>query len=82
MTTTVKIGDQVFSKEGGTMFGAVRGVSPHALEIYVEGAGDYRVPGEAVVSVHDGKVILELGKLEDSLRKAIASAHKKEEPHT
>ncbi len=77
--TTVRIGDQVYSKEGGTMFGAVRVVHAHGLQVYVENAGDFEVKAEAVKSVHDGKVLLSLEKLDATLRAAIARAHEQEQ---
>ena len=82
MTPNVRIGDQVYVKEGSTMFGAVRGVDPHGLTIYVENAGDFRVPSDAIRTVHDGKVLLEAARLPEPLRNAIARAHEKEQPHT
>lgn len=74
----VKIGDQVYTKEGGTMFGAVRVVHAHGLQIYVENSGDFEVKAEAVKAVHDGKVLLSIEKLDSSLRTAIARAHQQE----
>ena len=72
---SVRIGDQVYVKEGGVMFGAVRAVHRHGLQIYVENSGDFEVPADAVRSVHDGKVLLALDKLGATLRTAIAHAH-------
>lgn len=71
----VQVGDQVYLEEGGTMFGAVRGVQRHGLHIYVENAGDFDVRADAVKSIHDGKVVLAEAKLGPSLRTAIAHAH-------
>lgn len=76
---TVRIGDQVYVKEGGVMFGAVRAVHRHGLQIYVENSGDFEVPADAVKSVHDGKVLLTIDKLGASLRTAIAHAHQSED---
>jgi hypothetical protein len=46
----IEIGDQVYVVEGGEKFGAVRGYMPqaNALVIYIENAGDFVVPLEAV----------------------------------
>jgi hypothetical protein len=74
----VKIGDQVYIKEGGTMFGAVRVVHAHGLQVFVENAGDFEVKAEAVKAVHDGKVLLALEKLDSALRTAISRAHQQE----
>ena len=69
-----------FAADGGEEFGAVRQVSPHELVIYVENAGDFTVPLEAVESVHSEKVILNCRKLDSRLRKAIGHAHDQEKP--
>jgi hypothetical protein len=78
----IEIGFQVYAAEGGETFGAVRGYVPqaNALVIYVENAGDFDVPLEAVQRVHDGKVIVDVGRLDARLRGAIAHAHDREEP--
>ena len=78
----IEIGFQVYLVEGGEEFGAVRGYVPNtnALIIYVENAGDFEVPLEAVHRVHDGKVILDATRLDARLRQAIAHAHDREEP--
>jgi hypothetical protein len=78
----IEIGFQVYAVEGGEMFGAVRGYAPeaNALVIYVENAGDFEVPMSAVQRVHDGKVILDVERLDARLRDAIAHAHDREEP--
>jgi hypothetical protein len=80
--TEVEIGYQVYVSEGGEEFGAVRDVAPHELVVYVENAGDFKVGADAVKSVHDGKVILDAGRVHPALREAIAHAHDREEPHT
>jgi hypothetical protein len=78
----IEIGFQVYGVEGGEEFGAVRGYMPNvnALVIYVENAGDFVVPLEAIQRVHDGKVIVDVGRLDPRLREAIAHAHDREEP--
>jgi hypothetical protein len=78
----IEIGFQVYLVEGGEEFGAVRGYVPNtnALIIYVENAGDFEVPLEAVHRVHDGKVILDATRLDARLRRAIVHAHDREEP--
>lgn len=75
----VQVGDQVYLKEGGTMFGAVRAVHKHGLQIYVENSGDFEVGAEAVTAAHDGKVVLAHEKLGAGLRTAIAHAHMNED---
>ena len=78
----IEIGFQVYLVEGGEECGAVRGYMPgsNSLVIYVENAGDFVVPLETVRRVHDGKVILDAGRLDERLRQAIAHAHDCEEP--
>jgi hypothetical protein len=81
MRHDIKIGYQTFVSDGGEEFGAVRAFSPGGdLVIYVENAGEFIVPVDAVESVHSQKVILACGKLDDRLRKAIGHAHDAEEP--
>ena len=61
MREEIAIGDQVFVADGGEVFGAVRRVAPYGrpeLVIYVENAGDFVVPLEAVEAVHSQKVIV------------------------
>ena len=83
MRDAIMVGDQVFVADGGEVFGAVRQVAPHGrpeLVIYIENAGDFVVPIEAVEAVHAQKVIVNCRKLEQRLREAIGHAHDAEEP--
>jgi hypothetical protein len=83
MREEIAVGYQVFVADGGEVFGAVRQVAPHGrpeLVIYVENAGDFVVPFEAVEAVHSQKVIVNCEKLEQRLREAIGRAHDSEEP--
>jgi len=83
MPDRIEVGFQAFVSDGGQEFGAVRQVSPNgepALVIYVENAGDFLVPLDAVAAVHSQKVIFECGKLEPRLRRAIGHAHDAEKP--
>lgn len=66
---------QTFVSGNDTAFGAVRAVSPRELVIYVENAGEFTVPADAVQAVHLQKVILDGDKLEPRLREAIRHAH-------
>ena len=78
MPQDIQVGYQAFISDGGEEFGAVRQVRPNgepALVIYVENAGDFLVPLEAVSAVHSQKVILECSKLDMRLRRAIGHAH-------
>jgi hypothetical protein len=82
---TIGLGFQVYAKEGGEEFGAVRAVRPGGraeLVVYVENAGDFSVPFHAITAVHDGKVILDMSAVESALREAVRHAHERELPHT
>jgi len=78
----VKVGFQVYLGEGEDPFGAVRAVVPGeaSVVVYVENGGDFRVPRAAIRAVHDGKVILDVARLDPGMREAIAHAHDREEP--
>jgi len=80
MREDIQVGYQAFVSDGGEEFGAVREVSPTELVIYVENAGDFRVPRGAVEAVHSQKVVLSCAKLDRRLREAINHAHEAEEP--
>ena len=78
MSENIEVGFQAFISDGGEEFGAVRAVAPGGrseLVIYVENAGDFAVPLDAVESVHSGKVIFNCAKLDHRLRRAIGHAH-------
>jgi hypothetical protein len=74
----VEIGFQVYLQEGGEEIGAVRDVAPDHVVVYVEGSGDFVVQGPAVVSAHDGKLILDPAMLTQQMREATAHAHDRE----
>jgi hypothetical protein len=83
MPEHIEVGYQVFASDGGEEFGAVRQVMPAGrpeLVIYVENAGDFVVPFDAVEAVHSEKVILNCRKLDRRLRQAIGHAHDAEKP--
>jgi hypothetical protein len=83
MQDKIEVGFQTFVADGGEEFGAVRAVHTHGraeMVIYVENAGDFTVPIEAVEAVHSGKVILNCAKLDRRLREAIGHAHDAEKP--
>jgi len=74
----VQVGDQLFLDEGGEEIGAVRKVTPDHLVVYVEGAGDFTVPGPWVRAVHHGKVVLDKDKIDERLLAAATAAHERE----
>ena len=79
MHQQIQLGDQAFVSDGGEEFGAVRQIFPESVVVYVENAGDFLIPLEAVESVHSKKVIFTCGKLGAPLRQAIGHAHDAEE---
>lgn len=84
MREAIQQGFEVFVSDSPKAFGAVRQISPHGrpeLVVYVENAGDFFVPLDAVEAVHGQKVILTCGKLDLRLRRAIGHAHDAEDPN-
>jgi hypothetical protein len=84
MTETIREDFEVFVHDGDVAFGAVREVRPGGrpeIVIYIENAGDFIVPLSAVRDVHDEKVILDCGKLDHKLKRAIGHAHAVEDPN-
>jgi hypothetical protein len=75
---SVSIGDQVFVGDALEEVGAVRQVARDHLLVYIENSGDFRIDGLSVLSVHDGKVILDPTKLDPELKAAISHAHEHE----
>jgi len=71
----------VYVHDGDVQVGSVRDLSRHKLVIYVENAGDFDVPLSAIKEVGSDKVVLDCGKLELSLRRAIGHAHDAEDPN-
>jgi hypothetical protein len=80
MTSVIEIGFQAFISDGGEEFGAVRDVSARGITVYVENAGDFFVPFDAIEAVHSQKVIVRCSKLDRQLRTAIGHAHDAEVP--
>jgi len=80
MAEAVEEGFDVFLHDGDKAVGAVRAVSPKAITIYVENAGDFDVPRSAIRGVHDEKVVLDATKLDRKLMDAIRKEHNREDP--
>ena len=74
----VREGFDAFVHDADKSFGAVREVGRGRIVVYVENAGDFAIPLSAVKEVHDEKVILDCGKLDIDLRRAIGHAHEAE----
>ena len=75
----IEVGFQAFAKGSEEEFGAVRQVRPQDIVIYIEDAGDTIVPLSAVTEVVEGKVIVDTQRLDEAVRRAIASAHRDED---
>lgn len=80
MREDIREGFDVFLKDGGKAFGAVRQVRSGEIVVFVENAGDFEIPLSEVAEVHDEKVILDAGRLDRRLLDAIAHAHGREDP--
>ena len=80
MSERIEVGYQAFVADGGEEFGAVKQVFNDGLLVYVENAGDFPVPLEAVTAVHSQKVIFDCNKLSPHLRRAIKHSHDDEVP--
>lgn len=81
MSERIEEGFMVFvADDGSEGIGAVRQVNSQALVVYVENAGDFIVPLTAVKKVHSQKVILDPGRLDRTMLKAIGHAHDREDP--
>lgn len=74
----IRGGFDVFVHDAAKSFGAVREVRHGRIIVYVENAGDFTIPLSAVKEVHDEKVVLDCGKLDIDLRRAIGHAHESE----
>jgi len=75
MREPIEVGYEAFVSDQEEKFGAIRAVSPRELTVWVEHAGDFTVPIEAVVSVQSEKVTFDCSKLNHELRVAIGHAH-------
>lgn len=78
----INVGDQLFLRDGGDEFGAVREVAPDGrpeIIVYVENGGAFTVPLTAVTAVHDGKVMVDPEKLPVDVQVAIRHAHDSEQ---
>ncbi len=70
---------EVFAREGATGVGAVRQVFADHIVVYFQGFGEQRIVKSQIASVHDGKVLLNVGALPDDVQAAIAKAHEAED---
>ncbi|HVY37475.1 MAG TPA: hypothetical protein VHM31_06055 [Polyangia bacterium] len=77
LKSQIEVGFQVFTKDGGEEIGAVRDLCGKRPEIvvYVENAGDFTVPADAIRAVHYQKVIVDPAQLPVEMRRALRGAH-------
>ncbi|OLE63206.1 MAG: hypothetical protein AUG04_06380 [Deltaproteobacteria bacterium 13_1_20CM_2_69_21] len=75
----IEVGYQAFAKGSEEEFGAVRQVRPQDLVVYIEDAGDTIIPIAAVTDVVEGKVIIDIQRLDETVRRAIENAHRDED---
>jgi hypothetical protein len=80
MHEKIREGFDVFLHDGGDSVGAVRRVHKQGIMVYVEDAGDYEVPLDAIVDVDAEKLILDSGKLDSRMLDAIRRRHRDEDP--
>lgn len=80
MRDRIRVGDQAFVEGTVEEFGAVREVSRKGIVVYVENAGEFVVPFEAVTAAHSQKVVFRKDQLDPALQLAILHAHDAEEP--
>lgn len=75
---SIRRGFQVFAQGGDEEFGAVRDVCPGGrteLLVNIENGGDHCIPLEAILDVHDEKVIVDVARLPADVQLRIAHAH-------
>ena len=77
MSERIEVGFQTFVSDSPEEFGAVRAISRdgHEITVYVENAGDFKIPASAVIKVASEKVTFDCKKLDRQLRAAIGHAH-------
>jgi hypothetical protein len=75
----IEVGYQAFAKAAEEEFGAVRQVRPQEVVVYIEDAGDTVIPMAAVLEVVEGKVIIDVQRLPETVQQAIAKAHRDED---
>ncbi len=82
MHEQIDVGFMVFVRDGEEGVGSVREISHDRSEllVYIENAGDFTLPHSAVRSVHSGKVMLDIERLDLRLRNALRHARDSEDP--
>lgn len=82
MREPIEPGFMVFVADGELGVGAVREVHADRQELVVniENGGDFTLPADAIRDVHEGKVILDVDHLPQSVRQALKRPHAAEYP--
>lgn len=80
MSEGISEGFDVFVHDGDKAFGAVREVRRNGIVVYVENAGEFTIPFAAIRDVQSEKVVLDCGRLDPVLKRAIGHAHEAEDP--
>lgn len=80
MHEKIQEGFDVFLHDGDGNVGAVRQVRSRDLVVYIENAGDFIVPMEAVKDADAEKVILDPSKLTAKMLEAIRVRERGEDP--
>ena len=77
----VEVGQMAFLNGSTDAAGAVHAVHDTHVVIYVENAGDFKIPLSAVNAVHDGKIILKTDGLDRKFLDAVKHVHDREDPN-
>ena len=80
MHENIREGFDVFLHDGDGFVGAVRQVRKNEIVVYVENAGDFEVPMDAVKDAEAEKVILDSSKLPPKMLTAIRARENAEDP--
>lgn len=80
MRGRVEVGQMVFVADGAMGVGGVREVRDAEFVVNIQNAGDMVLPMDAVRDVHDGKVVLDLQRLDPSVIEALRHVHDAELP--
>lgn len=83
MHDTIQADFVVVASDGDDIIGTVRHINKGSSElvVYIENAGEFVVPFDAVQDVHSGKVVLKHEHLPAALREAVEHARDAEYPH-
>jgi hypothetical protein len=80
MHENIREGFDVFLHDGDGFVGAVRRVHARGITVYVEDAGDYEVPADAIVDAGAEKVTLNSARLDPKMLDAIRRRRRDEDP--